>query len=147
MRQRTMTRMRRTIGLVVVSVVAAMLLSAATAFADTTPADGQYGGVKGEQAGGVVSANAVAAMLFSAATTETTTRPIVLRILVMVRCFIAVPPLARCTGVRDDPRRRILPAHRGSSRSRLRRRRSRTVNPGRPRWLLRSARRRRARPR
>ena len=52
MRQRTITRMRRTIGLVVVSVVAAMLLSAATAFADTTPADGQYGGVKGEQAGG-----------------------------------------------------------------------------------------------
>jgi hypothetical protein len=50
--KRTMTRMRRTIGLVVVSVVAAMLLSAATAFADTTPADGQYGGVKGEQAGG-----------------------------------------------------------------------------------------------
>ena len=52
MKQRTMTKMRRTIGLVVVSVVAAMLLSAATAFADTTPADGQYGAVKGEQAGG-----------------------------------------------------------------------------------------------
>lgn len=52
MLRRTMTRMRRAIGLIVVSAVAAILLSAAPAFADTTPADGQYGGVKGEQAGG-----------------------------------------------------------------------------------------------
>jgi hypothetical protein len=45
-------KMPRTVGLVVVMVVSAILLSAAPAFADTTPADGQYGAVKGEQAGG-----------------------------------------------------------------------------------------------
>jgi hypothetical protein len=49
---RTILKMRRAIGLIVVVAVSAILLSAATAFADTTPADGQYGGVKGEQAGG-----------------------------------------------------------------------------------------------
>jgi hypothetical protein len=45
-------KMPRTIGLIVVVAVSAILLSAAPAFADTTPADGQYGAVKGEQAGG-----------------------------------------------------------------------------------------------
>ena len=49
---RTILKMRRAIGLIVVVAVSAILLSAATAFADTTPADGQYGGVQGEQAGG-----------------------------------------------------------------------------------------------
>ena len=65
----------------------------------------------------------------------------------MVRCLIAVPPLARCTpsqtivatgffpriGVPPDPGCGDAAAA--------------VVNPGRPRWLLRSARRRRARPR
>jgi len=44
--------MPRTIGLIVVVAVSAILLSAAPAFADTTPADGQYSGNLGEQAGG-----------------------------------------------------------------------------------------------
>jgi hypothetical protein len=45
-------KMPRTIGLIAVVAVSAVLLSAAPAFADTTPADGQYGSVLGEQAGG-----------------------------------------------------------------------------------------------
>jgi hypothetical protein len=45
-------KMPRTIGLIVVVAVSAILLSAAPAFADTTPADGQYSGNLGEQAGG-----------------------------------------------------------------------------------------------
>jgi hypothetical protein len=45
-------KMPRILGLIVVSAVAMVLLAAAPAFADTTPADGQYGAVKGEQAGG-----------------------------------------------------------------------------------------------
>ena len=49
---RTILKMRRAIGLIVVVGLSAVLLSAGTAFADTTPADGQYGGVQGEQAGG-----------------------------------------------------------------------------------------------
>jgi hypothetical protein len=49
---RTLVRIPRTIGLMVVVVVSAILLSAAPAFADTTPADGQYSGNLGENAGG-----------------------------------------------------------------------------------------------
>jgi len=45
-------KMPRTIGLIVVVALSAILLSAAPAFADTTPADGQYSGNLGEQAGG-----------------------------------------------------------------------------------------------
>ena len=45
-------KLPRTIGLMVVVAVSAILLSAAPAFADTTPADGQYSGNLGEQAGG-----------------------------------------------------------------------------------------------
>jgi hypothetical protein len=45
-------KMPRTIGLMVVVAVSAILLSAAPAFADTTPADGQYSGNLGESAGG-----------------------------------------------------------------------------------------------
>jgi hypothetical protein len=48
----TFRKMPRIVGLIVVSAVAMVLLAAAPAFADTTPADGQYGAVKGEQAGG-----------------------------------------------------------------------------------------------
>ena len=48
----TLNRMPRIVGLIVVSAVAMVLLAAAPAFADTTPADGEYGAVKGEQAGG-----------------------------------------------------------------------------------------------
>jgi hypothetical protein len=45
--------MPRAIGLTVVSVIAMILLAATPAFAaDSTPADGQYGAVLGEQAGG-----------------------------------------------------------------------------------------------
>jgi len=51
MTQRTFKKMPRIVGLIVVTAVA-MLLAAAPAFADTTPAGGQYGAVKGEQAGG-----------------------------------------------------------------------------------------------
>jgi hypothetical protein len=46
------TRMPRLFGLILVSAVAMVLLAATPAFADTTPADGEYGAVKGEQAGG-----------------------------------------------------------------------------------------------
>jgi hypothetical protein len=45
-------KLPRTIGLILVVAVSAILLSAAPAFADTTPADGQYSGSLGEQAGG-----------------------------------------------------------------------------------------------
>jgi hypothetical protein len=45
-------KLPRTIGLIVVVAVSAILLSAAPAFADTTPADGQYSGNLGQQAGG-----------------------------------------------------------------------------------------------
>lgn len=49
----TFNRMPRMFGLIVVSAIAMLLLAAAPAFAaDSTPADGQYGAVKGEQAGG-----------------------------------------------------------------------------------------------
>jgi hypothetical protein len=44
--------MPRIIGVIVISAVAMVLLAAAPAFADTTPADGQYSGNLGEQAGG-----------------------------------------------------------------------------------------------
>ena len=48
-----MTRtLLKTIGLRAVVVVSAVLLSAAPAFADTTPADEQYSGNLGETAGG-----------------------------------------------------------------------------------------------
>ena len=45
-------KMPRRIGLMVVVAVSAILLSAAPAFADTTPADGQYNGNLGEAAQG-----------------------------------------------------------------------------------------------
>jgi hypothetical protein len=45
-------KLPRTIGLIVVVAVSAILLSAAPAVADTTPADGQYSGNLGQQAGG-----------------------------------------------------------------------------------------------
>ena len=45
-------KMPRTIGVIVVVALSAILLSVAPAFADTTPADGQYSGNLGEQAGG-----------------------------------------------------------------------------------------------
>ena len=44
-------KLPRTIGLIAVVAVSAVLLSAAPAFADTTPADGQYNSVLGEQTG------------------------------------------------------------------------------------------------
>jgi hypothetical protein len=44
--------MPRIIGVIVILAVAMVLLAAAPAFADTTPADGQYSGNLGEQAGG-----------------------------------------------------------------------------------------------
>lgn len=47
------TRMPKVMGLVVASAIAMVLLAAAPAFgAQTSPADSQYGAVKGEQAGG-----------------------------------------------------------------------------------------------
>jgi hypothetical protein len=49
---RTLLKIPRTIGLMVVVVVSAILLSAAPAFADTTPADGQYSGNLGQESGG-----------------------------------------------------------------------------------------------
>jgi hypothetical protein len=52
MTHRTYRKMPRIICLVVVSAVAMVLLAAAPAFADTTPADGQYAGNLGEQTGG-----------------------------------------------------------------------------------------------
>jgi hypothetical protein len=52
MTRSTLSTMSRAVGLIVVTAVAMLLLAAAPAFADTTPADGQYGAVKGEQAGG-----------------------------------------------------------------------------------------------
>jgi hypothetical protein len=52
MRHRTFRKMPRIIGVIVISAVAMVLLAAAPAFADTTPADGQYSGNLGEQAGG-----------------------------------------------------------------------------------------------
>jgi hypothetical protein len=52
----SMTRMignlRRWIGAIAVVAISAILLSAAPAFADTTPADGQYSGNLGQEAGG-----------------------------------------------------------------------------------------------
>ena len=45
-------RIPKLVGLITALAVAMVLLAATPAFADTTPADGQYGGVKGEQAGG-----------------------------------------------------------------------------------------------
>lgn len=45
-------KITRAAGLVVVVALSALLLSAVTAFADTTPADGQYAGNLGENAGG-----------------------------------------------------------------------------------------------
>jgi hypothetical protein len=48
----TFRKVPRMVGLIVATAVAMVLLAAAPAFADTTPADGQYGAVKGEQAGG-----------------------------------------------------------------------------------------------
>jgi hypothetical protein len=47
-----MRKIPRSIGLMIVVAVSALMLAAAPAFADTTPADGQYGAVKGENAGG-----------------------------------------------------------------------------------------------
>ncbi len=48
----TSVKMPRTIGLIVVLAVSAILLAAGPAFADTTPADGQYSGNLGQEAGG-----------------------------------------------------------------------------------------------
>ena len=48
----TVRKMPRAAALIVVAALSAILLSAAPAFADTTPADGQYSGNLGEQAGG-----------------------------------------------------------------------------------------------
>jgi hypothetical protein len=48
----TLGKMPRTLGLIVILGVAMMLLAATPAFADTTAADGQYGGIIGQQAGG-----------------------------------------------------------------------------------------------
>ena len=49
----TKIRVPKTIGLIVASAIAIVLLAAAPAFgAQTSPADSQYGAVKGEQAGG-----------------------------------------------------------------------------------------------
>jgi len=45
-------RIPKLVGLITALAVAMVLLAATPAFADTTPADGQYGAVKGEQAGG-----------------------------------------------------------------------------------------------
>jgi hypothetical protein len=45
--------MPRALGVIVISAIAMVLLAAAPAFgAQTSPADSQYGAVKGEQAGG-----------------------------------------------------------------------------------------------
>ena len=49
---RRMLKIPRAIALIFVVAVSAVLLSAAPAFADTTPADGQYSGNLGENAGG-----------------------------------------------------------------------------------------------
>jgi hypothetical protein len=49
---RRMLKIPRAIALMFVVAVSAVLLSAAPAFADTTPADGQYSGNLGENAGG-----------------------------------------------------------------------------------------------
>jgi hypothetical protein len=47
-----MRKIPRSIGLMIVVAVSALMLAAAPAFADTTPADGQYSGNLGENAGG-----------------------------------------------------------------------------------------------
>jgi hypothetical protein len=52
MTHRTRTRMPKVMGLIVASAIAMVLLAAAPAFGATSPADSQYGAVKGEQAGG-----------------------------------------------------------------------------------------------
>lgn len=53
MTHRTRTRMPKVMGLIVASAIAMVLLAAAPAFgAQTSPADSQYGAVKGEHAGG-----------------------------------------------------------------------------------------------
>lgn len=52
MTHRTKTRMPKVMGLIVASAIAMVLLAAAPAFGATSPADSQYGAVKGEQAGG-----------------------------------------------------------------------------------------------
>ncbi|MGH3138389.1 MAG: hypothetical protein ACRDQE_01530 [Gaiellales bacterium] len=44
--------MPKVMGLIVASAIAMVLLAAAPAFGATSPADSQYGAVKGEQAGG-----------------------------------------------------------------------------------------------
>lgn len=49
---RRMRKIPRSIGLMIVVAVSALMLAAAPAFADTTPADGQYSGNLGENAGG-----------------------------------------------------------------------------------------------
>ncbi|MGH3076073.1 MAG: hypothetical protein ACRDQC_14140 [Gaiellales bacterium] len=45
-------RLPKVLGVIVASAIAMVLLTAAPAFAATSPADSQYGAVKGEQAGG-----------------------------------------------------------------------------------------------
>jgi len=47
-----MRKIPRSIGLMIVVAVSALMLAAAPALADTTPADGQYSGNLGENAGG-----------------------------------------------------------------------------------------------
>jgi hypothetical protein len=47
-----MRKILRSIGLMIVVAVSALMLAAAPAFADTTPADGQYSGNLGQNAGG-----------------------------------------------------------------------------------------------
>jgi len=47
-----MRKIPRSIGLMIVVAVSALMLAAAPAFADTTPADGQYSGNLGQNAGG-----------------------------------------------------------------------------------------------
>ena len=49
---RTCLKMPGTIALIAVVAVSAILLSAAPAFGETTPADGQYSGNLGQEAGG-----------------------------------------------------------------------------------------------
>ena len=47
-----MRKIPRSIGLMIVVAVSALMLAAAPALADTTPADGQYSGNLGQNAGG-----------------------------------------------------------------------------------------------
>ena len=49
---RRIRKISRSIGLMMVVAVSALMLAAAPAVADTTPADGQYSGNLGENAGG-----------------------------------------------------------------------------------------------